>query len=179
MSLKTAVQAAGSELTDAEAAAWLAESAEASRDATAYTWAGLSLKLGVTAAAGVRALVTALKADATAGPMAELFDASLTSGGVNFASAEIRAALSAVRAGLPEQGQALIDAILNIGITYAPRYTLYGLDAPPTEAEVVAARAQLADEAAVAELFNEVLNPMQSDGSTVAEIKAAVAAWGA
>lgn len=92
--------------------------------------------------------------------------ATLSSGGVDFTRADVRAALAAARASAPGGGAALIDAVLAVGVAYAPRHTLYGLASPPSEA-------------AVASLLNEVVNPAVAEGVSLATLKSRVAAWGA
>jgi hypothetical protein len=182
MPLIDAVQAAGNR-TDAETLTWLAESVEIRRDATPYKWGGLALILGDQTYGGVIELVESLIATGgEVGSAAKGFDRSLTSSGVDFTLSLVRDRLLTVRAGLVgpyEPYQPLIDALLAIGITYGPRYTRYGLGSLPSEADVAAARATITNQSAVVTLMNEVINPMVAAGNTVAEIKAAVAAWGA
>jgi hypothetical protein len=180
MGLLSAVQTAGTSRTSAEVLQWLGESVEVSRDRTAYTWAGLSDRLGLTITAGVRQLVNVLKQQGGEEQMlaAELFDDSLKSGGVNFASPTVQAALEQIRAGLDQAGQAqgvaLVRALLSLGITYAPRYTLYGLRELPRLEEIEAAQRQAAQKARLVAWQNEILNPLLAAGGTVEEVLDAI-----
>jgi hypothetical protein len=181
MSIESAIQAGG-DRTTAELRNWLDEAVVLSRHNVAYTWAGLSDRLGILTAAGVRQLVNALKQDPQSAAAAEIFDDSLKSGGVNFALDSVQEALQQMRVGMEAdnnlQGVALVDALLALGVTRGPRYRTFGLDVLPNETAIDAAKTRLGNIAAVTALVNEVINPAIGQGASLVEVKALVAAWG-
>lgn len=180
MSLEDAIRDHGLDQSDADTLAWLAEAVTLRTDRTRYSWSGVLDKLDDAAGAGVLSLVETLKAsqDDETRLKALAFDKALGVG-VDFALDKTRSNLLSVRAGLPEAYQPLIDALLNIGMPQAPRYVRHGMQSLPTLEDIAAARAKCGNQDAVTALLNEVVNPMLAAGDSLADVKAAVAAWGA
>lgn len=180
MSLEDAIRDHGLDQSDADTLAWLAEAVTLRTDRTRYSWSGVLDKLDDAAGAGVLSLVETLKAsqDDETRLKALAFDKAMGVG-VDFALDKTRSNLLSVRAGLPEAYQPLIDALLNVGMPQAPRYARHGLQSLPTLEEIAVARKAVREAGRVAAMLNDAVHPLVAEGRSVAEIKAAVAAWGA
>jgi len=176
MALKEAVQNEDwSGLSDEEVVTAFNADVELSRDTTSYLWGGLNIKLlekGIDSA--LVATWDQLIVDLPGGPM---MGEMLRSGGVDLSLDAVRVPLQAAVGLGDSDADTLLNALLSIGITIGKKWELSALEALPTEAEVNAARVTIQNEQDVASLLNEVINPMSVDGSTVAEIKSAVAEW--
>ena len=176
MDLKDAIQREDfSLLSDAEVAAAFNADVELSRDSTPYLWGGLNIKLlelGVspTIVASWDQTIVDLPGGTMLGEM-------LRSGGVDLSLDAVLGPLQAAVGLGDANADILLNALLSIGITMGKKWELSALETLPTEAEVAAARSAIQNEQAVATLMNEVIQPMISNGATVAEIKTAVAAW--
>lgn len=135
--LQTELQdAAYNGMTAAQALARLNETVVVSTDQTAYTWAGLSDKLtqnglSLNLVAGLDAIVTAL-------PGGTMLDRMLSSGGVNFASAAIQGQLKALLPSLTGDSATVVQAMIDVGVTYGKRWEGLGIT-QPTAADVQAA----------------------------------------
>ena len=161
-------------LTDAECVTALDETVEISRDETSYLWGGLNIKLLEN---GVDSSIVATWNELIVGlPGGKMLGEMLRSGGVNLSLDIVRGPIQAA-VGLNEQLDPLLSALLQIGIKTGKCWEKYGLESLPTETEIATARAEIQNESDIASLFNELLNPMQADGSTVAQIKTAIANW--
>jgi hypothetical protein len=135
------------DLTDAQAAAAMAEVIALPDDNTAYTWPGVNVKLGeqgvsAEVRAGWDAIVTTL-------PGGTMLDRMLSSGGVNFALPDVQGLLSQTLTGLqaiesPTAEQTLaisvVQALIKVGKPTAARWKALNLEALPTESEITAAR---------------------------------------
>lgn len=180
MPLIDAVRDHGLTQPDDDTLSWLGESVIVRTDRTAYTWAGLGVRAGIATAAAVGVLVDTLAGSGgDAAAMAIQFRRSLNSGGVNFAEAEVRASLAAVRAGLPDGYKPLIDALLEVGVTHAARYTEYGIDVLPTLEQVAGAKAEALSRDAKNALVVSLVPLIDDAGTSLADLKSAAAAWGA
>ena len=169
--LQTELQdAAYSGMTAAQALARLNETIVVSTDPTAYTWAGLSDKLTqnglpLNLVAGLDAIVTAL-------PGGTMLDRMLSSGGVNFASVAIQGQLKALLPSLTGDSATVVQAMIDVGVTYGKRYEKLGI-AQPTAAEVqTAMNINLVESLWAAALNEDGINSALSAGDKVAMVAA-------
>lgn len=111
-------------------------------DSTPYTWSGLSAQLSLRdvsaeAIVAFEMLVPNL-------PGGSLLDKLLTSGGADFTLAPLRAALAAAASAQDADGQALIAAVLSVGVWHVSPWQAAGNSGDATLEEVQAARAAVA-----------------------------------
>lgn len=145
-------------------------------DPTAYTWSGLTMALlqrgaSVEVCAGLKAVLPSL-------PGGDLLDSFLLSGGANLTLPPLRQALVNASAGLDEQGQALIAAVLSVGVWQVSLWQSWGNSGECEQSDIAAARAEIARDAVSAwwaGVVNEIVHPLIASGGSRAEILAAIA----
>jgi len=96
--------------------------------------------------------------------------------GIDLSLDDSQEGLTQIAESVPELAE-VCEQLKSIGRVTAPRWQAVGLDALPSEAEIVEALAAIADTQAVATFFNETLNQLVSSGAGKEQIKSAVAAW--
>lgn len=150
------------------------ETVELVRDSTAYTWSGVNEQL---AGLGVDVMVLAVWDQALPSiPGGPMLANMLNSGGVDFTGPLIRAQLQSVAAGADPSIQAVLAALLEIGIRHGEWWRLW-FDSIPTVEEIQSALVANQKESEWKAISNLVAN-LGAAGGGADEIKAAVAAWG-
>jgi len=143
-------------------------------DSTAYSWSGLGEKLAL---AGVDIVTLGSLPTLILGMSGGvMFDKCLSSGGFDFSNTFNRTALSGGLGGSPE-ADALINAMLEIGVVHGQRWTNYDCQ-PPTLEDITASRARIASQAAITLFMNNYVNPLVNSGTaTPADLKELFASW--
>lgn len=161
--------------------AWFGETVELRRNAVSQSLAGVGKELALQGVSplvliGLRQHVRELP---IGGDTLEgfLLTAGGDSGGVDFTLPEIRQQLEFNRShpATTDAQKAVIDGMLLIGIVPGPRWQAHSLEALPTVEQVQAAINQIAVEDWADHVQLHILQPMKANGSTVAQIKAAIA----
>lgn len=170
MTLINAIQSQALTGTPAEVVSAFGATVDLPHNHDLWSYNGVATTFGDTAAEGLAqamsaaGLTTAVMVYASKG-----FDLSLQ---------QTQDKLDAIAVGVPPLAQVCI-ALKAIGRPTTTRWQFCGLSALPTEAEVAAAINTIADQQQIAALMNEVINPALSDpATTLASLKAAIAAWG-
>jgi len=163
-------------LTAAECVTALDATVEVTRDATAYMWSRLNIRLmekglPLEIVMSWNQLLPTLPGGSMLGEM-------LRAGGVDLTREDVRGALSAVIGTGDAATDLLLNTLLEIGIETGKNWVRYGLESLPVEADIVTARAIIQNTQEVATLFNELLYPLLADETiTVERVKTAVANW--
>lgn len=163
-------------LTDSECVTSFNTDVTISTDNTAYTWSSLNLKL---LDLGVDLSVVSTW-DQVIGNMTggSMMKEMLRATGIDFTLTPVRQMITAaIAASDNDSEKALLNALLQIGVTTGKKYVKYGLDSLPSEQEVNAARVKIQNTNDATALINECINPLIANQSSLADIKAAVAAW--
>ena len=169
MSLRTVIESLGMSASSvSEVSASLSASVVTHRDSTPKNYAEMVRSFGLVAAEGILQALTAANLHGAA--------AVYTGVGIDLSLDVSQQQLDALAAAVPQLADVCVELKL-IGRRTAPRWQASGLEQMPSDAEITAALASIADSQAVATFFNETLNPLVSSGAGKADIKAAVAAW--
>lgn len=170
MSLIAAIQSQGLTGTPAEVVSAFGDLIDLPHNHDLWSYNGVATTFGDAAAEALaQAMTTAGLATAAMVYASKGFDLSLQ---------QTQDKLDAIAVGVPPLAQVCI-ALKAIGRPTTTRWEFCGLSALPTESEVAAALTTITNQQQIAALANEVINPALSNpATTLASLKAAVAAWG-
>lgn len=165
--LATYIQSNNLTGTPAEIVAALDAEVELSRDSQRWTYAGLAKRFGPTAVGQVDEGLKAI-------PGMDWVRLALAAGGLDFSDPATQAGLDSLAEAFGAEMVALLKAV---GITRGKRHIAAGLNALPTEEHVTVALSQIAVSQWAAAVKNEVIEPLAASESSIADIKAAIAAF--